>query len=103
MTDAQAARVAENALTAAILAAIEPPPFIKEAVNQSLEEARLRNIAEGRESDEALGSNCELTEEEAQALRDFEPYANISLENLADSDDFDDSEDHEDDDLLEAA
>jgi hypothetical protein len=74
---------AEAAFDAALRAAIEPPDFIKEAIDQKLEEIRLRHVAEGLESEYELASNCELTEEERAAFRESEELANFSFEDLA--------------------
>jgi hypothetical protein len=96
---ADEAKAAEAAFDAALRAAIEPPPFIKEAIKESLENVRLRNVAEGLEPDYTpdytLGSNCELTgseltEEEAAVIRESEEMENFSFEDLANSEDLED-------------
>jgi hypothetical protein len=92
---ADEAKAAEAAFDAALRAAIEPPPFIKEAIQESLEKVRLRNVAEGLEPDYTLGSNCELTgseltEEEAAVIRESEEMENFSFEELANSEDLED-------------
>jgi hypothetical protein len=106
LNDKAARKQAERAFEAALFAAIEPPTFIKEAIKESLENVRLRNVAEGLEPDYApddtpdctLGSNCELTgleltEEEAAAIRESEELGNLTFEDLAALEEIDETED----------
>ncbi len=101
-----ARKEAEAAFDAALHAALQPPDFIKDAIDRKLEEIRQRNIAEGLEPADELASNCELTpelndeltEEERAVFRESEELANMTFEdilNLEDPEDFNALEDEE--------
>jgi hypothetical protein len=77
-----ARKEAEAAFDAALFAAIQPPDFITEAIDRKLEEIRLRNVAEGLEPDYPLGSNCELSEEDAAAIRECQEMSDFTFEDL---------------------